>query len=134
MPRYHIGRNGKPALCGAATQGSCPLGGQHFASKDQADFYVENVAAAQGVTAEALATAKLGMINRRVGHGAGPADSREMLDALLVIHSSKTLAAALVHWGFATPTRAEKFVKTYDFDAPKAAGVVAQAHAYMALR
>jgi hypothetical protein len=37
---YHIGRNGKPARCKAGA-GQCPLGGQHFANKAIADFYVD---------------------------------------------------------------------------------------------
>ena len=43
MTRYHIAKNGKPAVCKAASDETCPLGGQHFANKDAADYYVELV-------------------------------------------------------------------------------------------
>jgi hypothetical protein len=42
MPRYHIAASGKPAPCAAQSDESCPLQGQHFASKDIAEFYLES--------------------------------------------------------------------------------------------
>lgn len=44
MAKYHINKNGKPAICRASKQ-PCPLGGDevHFSSKEEAQAYVDKV-------------------------------------------------------------------------------------------
>jgi hypothetical protein len=51
MTQYHIAASGKPARC-QAQPGNCPRGGLHFGSKDEADFYLENVAPANPVASQ----------------------------------------------------------------------------------
>lgn len=41
---YHVGRDGRPRLCTAASPSSCPLGGRHYGTFDEAERAAERQA------------------------------------------------------------------------------------------